>query len=777
MRPSHTFRRLLVWMTILSNFTMTCSITAEPYDDCVKKATELLKANSFADANAEAEKAVKINGARWEAHYIQGLAAYKLDMLDLAETEFKKALEHTPEDQKPQIQDLVGLVNDKRQFLVHVKNANEAEDQALYAKAAKEYTAAWNLIKQREEIGLRAAKIWANQINDPLNALRILTYILNHPQDSTTKEEAGALFTKLSPSLESKVKELMIDGRYWLDFMHDGQKALSYFSLAAEITGRDPQPHLRLARTYALLNDSRHAIAELRIAQQLGLTKAEEILQGNEFVYIGGSPEFQTYVNDAFGEKALSWFKSDRLGPGYLRQGCEYFNHDKVSEAADSFVKAGQILDPNWKPHFLAARAYARKRDVGHTISELRSALNGQENWDWAAEDVVEFLELADDQSFSAFIAESFGPEPRKKFEANTKRYKHAVDMRHARELLSANKTSDAISLLKNIEQHAGDNVPTSEASTQNAEMYILLARAEAKANNVDGVIASLRAVPNLSAATPVQVLAEEEFNTLKQNDVFLQFVTTVFGEAARAQFQSGMTWENTLGMKFIPLRIAGNPKARNKGQGSGRLMVGVYEVRVRDYAQFLTTTGYQRSSGWAAESHFEAYPDHPVANVTCDDCHAFCSWLSKKEGLKYRLLTDKEWTYAAAVGKNNWWFFGKNWAPLPDCENLKGIEFGLPIEKDKKNSSQLIIEEFSDGYKYTAPVGSFRANAQGLHDIGGNVSEWTGTSQILYYIIRGASWNVTQARLADRNSCMHNQRLEWLGFRCAVEGVSFPPP
>jgi formylglycine-generating enzyme required for sulfatase activity/uncharacterized caspase-like protein len=91
-----------------------------------------------------------------------------------------------------------------------------------------------------------------------------------------------------------------------------------------------------------------------------------------------------------------------------------------------------------------------------------------------------------------------------------------------------------------------------------------------------------------------------------------------------------------------------------------------------------------------------------PVIHVSWDDAQAYVRWLSGKTGHRYRLPSEAEWEYAARAGTTTAYYWGDDFGQ-GHCAGC-----GSPY----------------DG-KQTAPVGSFPANAFGLHDMAGDVWQW----------------------------------------------------
>lgn len=176
---------------------------------------------------------------------------------------------------------------------------------------------------------------------------------------------------------------------------------------------------------------------------------------------------------------------------------------------------------------------------------------------------------------------------------------------------------------------------------------------------------------------------------------------------------------------------------------------------------------------------------DLPVIHVSARDAEAYAKWLSQQTGEDYRLPSEAEYEYAQRAGSEARFTWGDG-APPVAAGNFTGSGDVSPSGRHWRNAFQ----GYSDGYWGPAPVASFAANAYGLHDLDGNVSEWVADCWHEGYrrapddgrawinpgcrtrILRGGSWASApaQTRSAWRLAADADTTNARLGFRVVRE-------
>ena len=102
-------------------------------------------------------------------------------------------------------------------------------------------------------------------------------------------------------------------------------------------------------------------------------------------------------------------------------------------------------------------------------------------------------------------------------------------------------------------------------------------------------------------------------------------------------------------------------------------------------------------------------------------DAQAYVEWLSRTTGKSYRLPSEAEYEYAARAGGTARYASGDDASDL--CRSANGADQSAMTAGPPPDASYMPC---NDGYAFTAPVGSLAANAFALHDLIGNVWEWT---------------------------------------------------
>ncbi|TFF49894.1 chromophore maturation protein PvdO [Pseudomonas putida] len=175
-----------------------------------------------------------------------------------------------------------------------------------------------------------------------------------------------------------------------------------------------------------------------------------------------------------------------------------------------------------------------------------------------------------------------------------------------------------------------------------------------------------------------------------------------------------------------------------------------------------------------ASKPTYKQGPRQPAVCVSWFDVEQYAKWLSKKTGHTYRMISEAEREYAARAGSTG----------------------PFPFPFDNGDASTYSIAQHAntygptDGYSYTAPVGSYPANAFGVYDMHGNVYEWTADCWHDGYdgapsdgsvwsggdcsvrVMRGNDWGEAPvfSRSGNRNNRAPDVRGDFLGFRVARE-------
>lgn len=223
--------------------------------------------------------------------------------------------------------------------------------------------------------------------------------------------------------------------------------------------------------------------------------------------------------------------------------------------------------------------------------------------------------------------------------------------------------------------------------------------------------------------------------------------------------------------------------------------LVARHQVTRGEFATFIDATDHQIDTGcwsltregwiedpagsWQAPG-YDQTDAHPAVCISRLDALAYIEWLSNTTDRTYRLPSEAEWELAArGTGAQPFW-------GIP--ENI--CTFGNVNDITSKNKVAKVGENCRDNALYTAPVGSYEANPNGLFDMIGNAWEWTAdcasadyqhtptdgsawtTANCATYSLRGHSWTDAPGpvRIETRYALPPGARQSIVGFRVVAD-------
>jgi iron(II)-dependent oxidoreductase len=215
---------------------------------------------------------------------------------------------------------------------------------------------------------------------------------------------------------------------------------------------------------------------------------------------------------------------------------------------------------------------------------------------------------------------------------------------------------------------------------------------------------------------------------------------------------------------------------------------IGRFPVTNSQYREFLRQErGAEppRDTGWFLREPPRDRLDHPVTGVSWSDAVAYCQWLSRETGRKYRLPSEAEWEKAAS------------WEPV-QAGAASGRKLRYPWGAEFAVERCNVLES---GIGATTPCdryGDPGASPYGCRDMIGNVQEWVSTAwgsqrerpnfpypyrpddgredpdvdPRVLRVHRGGAYRdpAAKVRCTARAAAAPDSRLAWRGFRVVMD-------
>jgi len=214
---------------------------------------------------------------------------------------------------------------------------------------------------------------------------------------------------------------------------------------------------------------------------------------------------------------------------------------------------------------------------------------------------------------------------------------------------------------------------------------------------------------------------------------------------------------------------------------------IDIWPVTNRAYRAFIVATGYPYPPNWKNGTYPEGSANQPATFVNWKNASDFCVWAGK------RLPTEAEWERAARGDQDRRVYpWGDTWDRQRGNADYQ-VGHQTDVDAYPEGASPWGVLDMSgnvwewcgnDHYPYegnTQPIQDYDANFYSLDfsTPGGiAVAEVHKAQGVRYKVLRGGSWksSILSARVSQRNPTFPKYASDFMGFRCASDGVPEVP-
>lgn len=293
-------------LPLMLAFASVFAFAADPavYRQSLAAGKALLEKGDAAAASRKLQEATVADPGQYEGYFYLAIAAYRGGQLSAAEEYARLALERAPEADAARVREMIVVIGEKRDFERLEREGNEAFADGLIAKAAESYRKAYLLFPNQGAVGLRAAELYAEHLNRPMDAAVLWQKVI------TLADEDSSTAARLARERHSDVLAKLAAEQFAAAKKAGDTQALVRLT---EAFPDNPDHHFELAVLYARARELDHAVGSLKSAIKAGLAldavRRNEALQDLVFSQ-SEDGVFARFVADAFGAEVEAEMRS-----------------------------------------------------------------------------------------------------------------------------------------------------------------------------------------------------------------------------------------------------------------------------------------------------------------------------------------------------------------------------------------------------------------------------------------------------------------------------------